>query len=380
MSASSSLAHSFADSLAGSTPVSRRYRYAVVIGRFQPVHEGHRALLQACLDCADQVVVVIGSDRQPRSFKNPFTVAERSAMVRGCLEEGERHRVRAVGVVDDPYDDQVWIDEVRQAVEAAIRADGGHPDGMPVALVGHVKDDSSYYLHLFPGWDFVPFANVEGINATDVRMCYFGRAPEDAARQQRMAATMLPASTGAFLQTFRATQAWEQLADEREYLLDYRRRFRYAEAGFAPIFCTVDAVVVQRGHVLLVQRGRVPGQGNWALPGGFLEADERLLDGALRELREETALAVPDAQLRASLWARRVFDAPDRSQRGRVLSHAHAFVLPDSHPLAPLPAVQGRDDAAQAAWWPVEQLEELRDRLFEDHYFILKYFLTLKQP
>ena len=89
---------------------------------------------------------------------------------------------------------------------------------------------------------------------------------------------------------------------------------------------------------------------------------------------------MPDAQLRASLWARRVFDAPDRSQRGRVLSHAHAFGLADSHPLAPLPAVQGRDDAAQAVWWPVEQLEELRDRLFEDHYFILKYFLTLKQP
>ena len=45
-----------------------------------------------------------------------------------------------------------------------------------------------------------------------------------------------------------------------------------------------------------------------------------------------------------------------------------------------LPGKKGTASSAQAVWWPVEQLEELRDRLFEDHYFILKYFLTLKQP
>ena len=46
---------------------------ALLIGRFEPVHSGHLALLQEALRQAPQVIVVVGSAWQPRSPKNPFT-------------------------------------------------------------------------------------------------------------------------------------------------------------------------------------------------------------------------------------------------------------------------------------------------------------------
>jgi ADP-ribose pyrophosphatase YjhB (NUDIX family) len=59
----------------------------------------------------------------------------------------------------------------------------------------------------------------------------------------------------------------------------------------------VGAVVVAEGRVLLVRRGREPLKGHWSLPGGLLELGESLIDGVVREVREETGLAVEPIEL-----------------------------------------------------------------------------------
>jgi ADP-ribose pyrophosphatase YjhB (NUDIX family) len=59
----------------------------------------------------------------------------------------------------------------------------------------------------------------------------------------------------------------------------------------------VGAVVVHEGRVLLVRRGSEPLKGHWTLPGGVLEVGETLVEGVVREVREETGLVVEPLEL-----------------------------------------------------------------------------------
>jgi mutator protein MutT len=59
----------------------------------------------------------------------------------------------------------------------------------------------------------------------------------------------------------------------------------------------VGAIVVDEGRVLLVRRGSEPLKGHWTLPGGVLEVGETLVEGVVREAREETGLLVEPIEL-----------------------------------------------------------------------------------
>jgi ADP-ribose pyrophosphatase YjhB (NUDIX family) len=135
------------------------------------------------------------------------------------------------------------------------------------------------------------------------------------------------------------TDAWLNIKAQRE---------KWAGAPYAPIFVTVDAVVRGDDRVLLIRRAREPGAGLWALPGGFVEQDERLLQAAMRELREETSIGLLQVSLEDAFRSSKVFDHPQRSLRGRTITHAHFFDL-GRH----TPDVQAADDAAEAQWVPI---------------------------
>lgn len=99
--------------------------------------------------------------------------------------------------------------------------------------------------------------------------------------------------------------------------------------------------------VLLVRRGGEPYMGKWAFPGGFLRNDETAEQGALRELREETTLTPSSPIVEFG-----VFTDPDRDPRERVITIAwYALVKPSE--------VMGGDDAAEAAWFPIDKLPSL---------------------
>jgi 8-oxo-dGTP diphosphatase len=114
---------------------------------------------------------------------------------------------------------------------------------------------------------------------------------------------------------------------------------------------TVDIALVtreDRQRVLLIQRKADPFAGQWALPGGFVDEGERLIDAARRELKEETGLE------QTELEQFRTFGNPGRDPRGWTVSVVHlARVAPDQ-----LNAVAG-DDAADARWFSLDELPEL---------------------
>ncbi len=338
---------------------------AVLIGRFQPFHNGHAFLLQRALETAPRVVVVLGSSLRARNARNPFTWQERAAMIAATLSAQDSARVEFIPL-RDYYDDARWSAALRRRVEE--RA-GASAQGERIALVGHFKDDTSYYLNRFPQWRLVAAENSGGIDATAIRATLYDGG--SAAQVLAAVAPLVPAAVLPILQAWLASPEHAALAEEFRQLVKYKAA--WAAAPYAPIFATVDAVVTAAGHVLLIRRGGFPGKGQWALPGGFVEPRERLLTSALRELAEETRLDVDAATLRAALAGVKVFDHPGRSQRGRTITHAHYFALPGDA----LPAVQAADDAAAARWLPLAQLAGMEGEFFEDHFHILDSFLGL---
>ena len=340
------------------------YDTAIYIGRFEPVHNGHMALLQRALDSARNVIVVMGSAWQARSPKNPFTCHERADMMLEALTETDRARVQVLPM-RDYYNEALWVQAVRKGVGQIAAADAH------VGLVGHFKDATSSYLSAFPGWELIHVERQGRIDATAIRDAYFGATPGTVRASLSDLASQMPESTLGFLERFAQTPCYPALQEEWRMLRGYREA--WAAAPYPPVFVTVDAVLRCQDHVLLIRRAHAPGKGQLAVPGGFIEQRETVWQSCLRELAEETHCDVPEAALRAALQSVAVFDHPDRSQRGRTITHAHYFDLGN----APLPAVQADDDALQAEWIPVGQIAALEAEFFEDHFHMLDHFLQI---
>jgi 8-oxo-dGTP diphosphatase len=101
-------------------------------------------------------------------------------------------------------------------------------------------------------------------------------------------------------------------------------------------------------QLLLIRRGRDPFNGQWALPGGFLDIDEDLDRCAERELEEETGVS--------GLYLEQLytFGKTGRDPRERVISVAY-FALAPSERIR----LRAGDDAADAAWFPLTDLPQL---------------------
>ena len=342
---------------------------SVLVGRFQPFHEAHLALLRRAREIAPQTIVVLGSAHQARTPKNPFSWRERAEMIRLALPEPGRHRVHFLPV-RDYYDEARWVRAVRAGV-VRIAAEAGVAPNPDVVLVGHFKDATSAYLKGFPGWTLETVARQPGADGTQVRDALFGAEPDALDATLSALVDALPATTRQFLRGWSALPYRDTLAAEWQMLRAYKQAWK--AAPYPPVFVTVDAVVRCAGRVLLVERAKAPGRGLLAVPGGFIEQRETAYQSALRELEEETHLKLFGDTMRRSLRATAVFDHPDRSLRGRTITHAHYFDLGDRE----LPEIRADDDAASVSWVPIDQLGTMEDQFHDDHFHILDHFLSL---
>ena len=345
--------------------MTKEFDTLVFVGRFSPFHLGHKAVIDAALERAKEVIVVVGSSFAARNTRNPFTFEERKEMIKSVYLD---NRVKVVPVSDYPYDDNKWVAAVQNVVHGAM---SWSADPIRIGLIGHQKDGTSYYLKIFPTWGNVSVSNVDGINATDIRKTLFDATDyEEYDTIKKNMPSQAEWKMREIIMTNSDTDgAWGKLLIEYQMVKKYKEAWK--AAPFPPTFMTVDAVVVQSGHILLVKRGDMPGKGLWALPGGFLNQDEKMLDGAIRELKEETKIKVPVPVLKGSIKSSHTFDAPNRSQRGRTITQAFFIDLGfDSK----LPKVKGSDDAEKAFWVPLDEVVRNRDKFFEDHVAIVDYF------
>lgn len=354
---------------------------SVVIGRFQGPHKGHTHLIRKAAEAGDEVLVLVGSSFRPRSAKNPFTYKERAALLKAIADrENLGKPFFTLPLVDTLYDDDAWVTNVRIAVEKQLAG-----RKMNIRLVGFSKDRTSEYLRWFggpgkDGWDSEPVdAHLhEGkmLNATELRETLFGVHRDIVEAQRRFGAGEVEAVRDLIMSN---PEEFDKVREEMAFVQAYKARTAQAEAvyGFAIPINTVDAVVIQSGHVLLVERGAAPGKGLMALPGGHIERGETALVAAIRELVEETGLDIPKGVLRGRIAQKsgtlrnsddtRVFDHPDRSERGWVRTQAFRWELEDRNTLE---KVKGADDAVRAEWVPIQQIRP--EMMFEDHFDIIQ--------
>jgi 8-oxo-dGTP diphosphatase len=118
---------------------------------------------------------------------------------------------------------------------------------------------------------------------------------------------------------------------------------------FETVRYTADVVCIRDGHVLTIERGWPPHQGQFALPGGHVDPGETSQAAAARELLEETGVRIDPA----TLTLIGVYDTPDRDPRGRYITVAYQVTVPADT------IAQAGDDAAAVQWVPMADCGDL---------------------
>lgn len=179
--------------------MNKAFDYLIFIGRFQPFHLAHLAVIEEALKHSQQAIILLGSAQPERTLKNIFSVAEREQMILAAFSPEQQQRIR-FGALVDVYDDVKWTKAVKQAV-----ADIVSDPAKKIGLIGHFKDQSSYYLALFPEWPLVELENFYYLSATPIREKYLaGELPDS---------STVPESTIQFLRNFQRTVHYQQLQE-----------------------------------------------------------------------------------------------------------------------------------------------------------------------
>lgn len=347
---------------------NKPYDLIIYIGRFQPFHIAHQETIRVADTLAKNVLVLVGSADNPRTIKDPWTTEERMKMI---LSSTHVHNLFLDKIYDYLYDDNKWIEAVGRKIESYItfiKDKNNINYDLRIAIIGYDKDHSSFYLNYFPQWEFREMsrfpASGETIDSTKIRELLFKG-------DHYFTKGVLPIEVAEQINRDIQTDWFRDLKYEFEYIENYKKAWK--SAPYPPIFTTTDAIVVQSGHILLIERGEYPGIGLLAMPGGFLNVNERLREGVIRELCEETGLKVPKKVLQGSIKDEEVYDVVNRSTRGRTITHAYYIKLDDSEKL---PRIKGGDDAKKAFWLPLSELSKIRSKMYEDHWYIIHHMLN----
>ncbi len=331
----------------------------IYIGRFQPPHNGHLATIRKALEQTERLLLFVGSHEVCRSLRNPFTTEERIEMLKISLPQDELKKITIIPIHDSNYNCEEWIKQIKKLSTLNSQLS----TNSQTAIIGHKKDDTSYYLDMFPEWEFLEMPLLENrLSSTEIRKKWFSGTLTEQDK--------IPPAVYSYLKN-KENEEWAKIQKE-EYKLVEEYKKEWSSTPYPPIFVAGDALVLCQEHILLIKRGAFPGKGLFAMAGGFLDSTEPIRHCAIRELIEETGIDLSYRELDKSIKDHRVFDDPNREPRGRMISHTYLFDLQTPA----LPNIKAADDASEALWFPIKDLEKIRSQFAGDHYKIIKNMLS----
>jgi bifunctional NMN adenylyltransferase/nudix hydrolase len=334
----------------------------VYIGRFQPFHKAHLAIVNQAFQQAKFVHIVIGSSNEPATVKNPFSFEERKEMILACFSsEKDKARLSFSANEDWFYDEDRWYHNVLNQVGEIVQKK--QLNNEQVGIIGFDKDASSYYIKLFPQWQFVQAQSICDISSTTIRTQWYEKS-------ELTHNDYLPLNVMDYL--FTHENVFNPIIKELSNLYCKHKRYveMWSKSPYPVLFQTVDAYVTRQifnqTHILLVQRSD---NNLFALPGGYLEVDEELIDGAIRELFEETNL---DLRPYNKPVSSKRFGFVRRSQFGRLITEVFAF---DLHKMLPdfevdTNCVKAGSDAKDVVWVHLDAVK--RSNMHDDHYQMIQ--------
>ena len=119
---------------------------------------------------------------------------------------------------------------------------------------------------------------------------------------------------------------------------------------------TVDGVIINDNKILLIKRNNEPFKGRWALPGGFVEYNEKVEDAIIREVKEEIGV---NAEIKELVG---VYSDPKRDPRGHTVTIVFLLEVISG-------MIKAGDGACDAKFFDLKQLPDLsfdHDKIISD--------------
>lgn len=327
----------------------------IVIGRFQPFHTGHQSLITKSLNECENTVVFIGSANKSRDYNNPLTNEERKETILNSYKGTPALHI--VFLHDKPTLEE-WVANVYGLINHMSQGEDD-VDPSTVTLYVAKKDEPFYTENFLFNTEVV---GLSGISGTEVRKNLYKGSGTPFAD--------MPHSTLTLLKGVLASGHWRRMKEEYNSCVSGKAKATLSHAYSNPIEPVVHAVVVQGTKALLVKRNSVRGYGQWALPGGFLEANESTQEGALRELWEETGIDLKKLQC-AQLAVALEENLDDISVR--TLGVNYLFVVKESEEIEVL---VDKTEVLDYKWTELADITGDKEILFYNHNLVVQRLMA----
>ena len=372
----------------------------VYIGRFQPFHKGHKAIVDLTVKMmkpGDTFTIIIGSADQQETERNPLSASQRKEML---STELEGYPVTILTINDSPYNYDLWIE--RLCAKMLGFKSATHDDFLEkqedfikgfsnICIVG-MENVEEYIDRIIKYYTYAPTEHFNlGINSH-----IFSELDTQTSVHGSSIRTLACSEDKSHLENFYS--AIKDLVDEKvlAYLKTvnfplivynaYIKGINYAESTgckYNSCFMTVDNIVFDKflDQVLLIKR---KDNGKLAIPGGFAEPYMNMKDNALRELEEETSITakmLKDAFVKIDELEPTLIDAPYRDPRSshkcNFVSAVYVWQSKVDALKNFIPYIKAGDDAVDTVWLSKEECEDLPAwRFHADHKKVICKLLS----